>query len=150
VHRRNHEALVHEAEAVVELDRIQGRDIVESIDILNLKQPVKHGDSLLPLYAHFLQKILLYFLIRAVLVQAHVRGLLHYLGILTKSYSIHVDIVPQRLLGILPSSLQPKLHSTKKRSVRSQLFANLLVHILLGLLFVRIIVVAADDLLLLI
>ena len=93
---------------------------------------MKYGRPFLAHYAHFLQKILLYILFRAVLVRAHVGRLLYNLSILTKSIPISVNVIPQRLLRILPPRLQSELHSAKEGSIRSQLLADLLVDILLS------------------
>jgi hypothetical protein len=74
---------------------------------------------------------MLYLLIGASLVGAYVRGLLHYLGILTELKTICINVIAQGLFGVLAASLKAKLDPAKKLSIDSQFLANLLVELLL-------------------
>lgn len=131
LHRWYDQALVHEQKAVEQLDGVQSGYVIKTVNIFNLEYPMEDIDSILSHDAHFLQKILLDLLIRAVLVGINISRLLDVLGILDEFISIGFDVVAEGLLRIFSASLQPKLNPAKKLSIRSQFLANLLIEVLL-------------------
>ena len=104
--------------------------VVKTVKLFQLQYPVEYILTILPDYPHFLQKILFDLLLRAILIGIYICILLYILWILIELVSISFNIMPQRLLGVPPTSLEAKLDPAKKLAIGSELFANLLVELL--------------------
>lgn len=131
VHWRHDQTLIHEKEPIIQLDGVHGGDVIKTVKILDLENPMEHVDAIFTVDSHFVGDIVFDFLIGASFVGAHVCRLLYYLGIFTKLKTIGINVVSQGLLGVFAASLEAKLDPAKKLSIDSEFFADLLVELLL-------------------